>query len=381
VGAGGGGAGEAPQRPSLWWIVLFAVPGALLAALAISAQTYLSMLGHGHSFRAIFAWQLCCWTIWALAAPAVIHAGTLLLESRRSRGATLLHIGALGVGLVVFHVTVTAQLTVWFQPYVPYMPASYREAFAAQSWALLPIDTLTFVLLVIIGWALAVHYRARYLEFRESRLEAELARAHLDALRLEIQPHFLFNTLNAISALIRRHSNERALEMLIRLSELMRKTLDRTQEPLLSLDSELAFTRQYVELQQARFADRLEVCYDIDPGCLDIVLPAFLFQPLVENAIRHGPARRAAGCWIEIGARRESDGGMHVWVADDGVGLPSGFDLARDAGTGIGNIRSRLLHLYGADARLEVGRRAEGGTRVDVIVPRAPTELDVRIPA
>lgn len=347
VGAGGGGTGEAPQRPSLWWIVLFAVPGALLAALAISAQTYLSMLGHGHSFRAIFAWQLCCWTIWALAAPAVVHAGTLLLESRRSRGATLLHIGALGVGLVVFHVTVTAQLTVWFQPYVPYMPASYREAFAAQSWALLPIDTLTFVLLVIIGWALAVHYRARYLEFRESRLEAELARAHLDALRLEIQPHFLFNTLNAIAEWCRQ-DGEVAERAVLELSSMLRATLDGVREEAWPLARELDLVRNLFDLHRMRDKDRFTLEEKISAELPPVRVPPMALLTLAENAMKHGPGAGNRGV-VTLEVQREGAG---TRLAIENPGRYAG---PRAGSQGLPTLERRLRLAYDGHARLKVG--------------------------
>jgi LytS/YehU family sensor histidine kinase len=244
--------------------------------------------------------------------------------------------------------------------------------------ALLPIDLLAFSLLVLVGWTLAVYYRARWLEVRESRLETDLARANLEALRLEIQPHFLFNTLNAIAALIRRKANDRALDMLVRLSSLMRQTLDRPEEALLPLDAEVAFTRQYVDLQQVRFADRLDVRYHIDEACRDLAVPTFLFQPLVENAIRHGVGGRSEACQIEIGAALAPPGGLHLWITDDGVGLPPGFDLARDAGTGLGNIRSRLHHLFGQTATFAVGPREGGGARVDIRLPASPAARTAR---
>jgi LytS/YehU family sensor histidine kinase len=160
--------------------------------------------------------------------------------------------------------------------------------------------------------------------------------------------------------------------MLLRLSGLMRHTLDRTQEPLLLLDAELEFTRQYVDLQQARFADRLQVTYAIDDSCRSLLVPTFLFQPLVENAIRHGAGGRVQPCHLEIGARLVPGALVHVWVSDDGAGLEPGFDLARNARTGLGNIRSRLQQLYGSAGQISVAARDGGGTRVDIQLPVTP---------
>ncbi len=370
--------GPGPYRPSTARILLFAVPVAALAALGIAAQTYLSMLRHGHSFRAIFPFQLCGWLLWALAAPVLVRAGGALVAGGHRLPRVQARLAGLAAGLVAVHIALTAQLTVWFQPYVPFMPATYRQALASQAWAVLPMDALAVTLLAVIGWALAGHHRAQWLEVRESRLEADLARASLDALRLEIQPHFLFNALNTIAALIRRRSNDRALSMLVRLSDLMRDTLARTPDPLVSLETEVAFTRRYVELQQVRFADRIHVEWDTDPRCDAMPVPTFLLQPLVENAIRHGIGRRNQPGHLGIGAHLSPDGRLELRVTDDGVGLPPAFDLARDARTGLGNIRSRLEHLYGAKASLDVRPRDGGGVSVDIRLPVArPASLEV----
>ena len=156
----------------------------------------------------------------------------------------------------------------------------------------LPVDLLVYGLLLVIGASLAVCERARSLELRESRLEADLVRAQLDALRLEIEPHFLFNTLNSIAALIRSRAGDRALSMLLGLSELLRAAVDGRRQQTTTLAEEAAFVKRYVELQRARFSDRLEVRYSISSESERCAVPAFLLQPVVENAFRHGVARR-----------------------------------------------------------------------------------------
>ena len=155
---------------------------------------------------------------------------------------------------------------------------------------------LVFVLLLVAGNALGAHQRARRLERREARLEVELTRAQLEALRLEIHPHFLFNTLNSITALIRVKDHGRALEMVLGLSELMRATVDGPRDHLVPLSTEIDFVRRYVDLQRARFADRLDICWDVDDAALAVPVPTLLLQPLVENAIRHGAAAQSTPC-------------------------------------------------------------------------------------
>jgi LytS/YehU family sensor histidine kinase len=244
---------------------------------------------------------------------------------------------------------------------------TFKGALDEQWWSL-STDALAYLTLMLVGWALAAYDRASQSRLRESRLEAELARAQLEALRLEVQPHFLFNTLNSIASLIRVDAGDRALDMLVRLGDLMRTTLERPKVQLVTLGSELDFTKRYIELQQARFADRLEVEYAIADGSEAWTVPSFVLQPLVENAFRHGLGRRSGVGLLQIGSRVER-GCLRVWVVDDGGGLPAGFSLPRDAGTGLGNIWSRLEHLYGGAASLTVRAGESSGTIVELLLP------------
>jgi LytS/YehU family sensor histidine kinase len=311
--------------------------------------------------------------VWALAAPAIVRQAARLAEAKDA-ARTGVRLAAFGAVFVAGHVAVASQLSLWFQPYVPVVARSFRESVVHQL-SVLPVDAMVFGVLVLSGWAMAAAQTARRLALRESQLEAELARAQLEALRLEIQPPFLFNTLNAIAALIRLKLHDRALDMLVGLSELMRATLDRTGEQVCTLEAELDFTRRYADLQAARFGDRLDVVYDIDPACAGAPVPTFILQPLVENAIRHGAARQAARCRIEVAASLQGDS-VHLQVSDDGAGLPPGFDVSRHAGTGLSNLRSRLARLYGHAGRLDVRRRDGCGTVVEIVVPRGDQRVE-----
>lgn len=368
----------AHSTPSPLWTLVIGGIAALGIAGAISAQTVLSMPGHGHDVRSIFIWQAMSWGAWAAAAPLILRLGARLSLSDARRVPVFL-VTAVGALLAVLaHTALGAALALRWNPYVPETSGSFAEAFSRQTESLLPIDLLTVAMLGFIGWSLAVTRLTRQLEVRESRLEAELARARLEALRLEIQPHFLFNTLNAIAALIRTGSNARALEMLLKLSDLMRQTLDRSQEPLVSLDAEVAFTRQYLDLQRLRFGERLRLAYDIDEGCADALVPTLLLQPIVENALRHGASRVRGTTMLTVAAHRAGDQ-LRITVIDDGAGLPAGFTLERDAGTGLGNIRSRLQRLFGSAAMLRVESGRAGGTEVSVWLPlrRPAPQADV----
>jgi LytS/YehU family sensor histidine kinase len=155
----------------------------------------------------------------------------------------------------------------------------------------------------------------------------------------------------------------------------MRTTLDRAGEHVVALGTEIDFTRRYVELQRNRFADRLDVRYAVDETCREFTVPTFLLQPLVENALHHGIAKKSGPCRLEIGAR-VTDGRLRVWVSDSGAGLPAGFTVNGNARTGLGNTRARLDRLYGAAARLDVRANGAGETIADVFLPctRSTTE-------
>ncbi|MGH9202394.1 MAG: histidine kinase [Vicinamibacterales bacterium] len=216
------------NAPSTVWIIALVGTTTSLLALAVSAQTYLSMLGHGHSFARILLWQLTCWGLWAIAAPWIMRSGSLLYPFRRIGPRRWSRLVALGLAIIAIRRVVAAEVTVLFQPFIPVETYEFRGVFVNQFASLFAVDLLVYVLLLIGGGVLAAH-------LRESRLEAELARSQFHALCLEIQPHFLFNTLNSIAASIRSHNNPQALDMLLGLSELMRTTVDRPSQQLARL--------------------------------------------------------------------------------------------------------------------------------------------------
>jgi len=373
----------APTRvlPFRSWRVFVASWGlGLLLALSVAAQTYLSMLGHDHSFARMLAWQLVTWAFWSGVAPLVLQWGADFVAQRPRRLADIARLVGLGALLLGVHSLISAQLTTWIQPFVPVESYDLFDAWVSQMPARFATDVLTFGLLVGIGGAWWTYRRAQELEVRESRLETELARAQLHALRLEIEPHFLFNTLNAITALVRLKDNSRAVDMLVRLGEFMRSNLERPHEQFVTLDTEIAWARRYIALQQARFGERLEVEYQIADDCLEHPVPTLLLQPLVENAFRHGLSRQNHRCHLRLCADRDIDA-VSITVADDGAGLPPGFDVERQRGTGLRNVRSRLAQLYGPDARFEIRGSGGSGTTVTVCLPLGVPALDRRATA
>jgi two-component system, LytTR family, sensor kinase len=214
-------------------------------------------------------------------------------------------------------------------------------------------ETIAFWALIGIVYGVEYHRRYRERELHAARLEAELASARLDALTAQLQPHFLFNTLNSISTLMRRDVDA-ADEMLAHLSGLLHRTLRQQDRHEIPLSEELELLRHYLDIMQIRFHDRLAVRMEIDEQLTGARVPPFILQPLVENAIRHGIGRKPGAGTIEIAARRVADS-IEISVRDDGEGHAGG-----DEGVGLSNTRRRLRELYGERGRLEL-RGCEGG--------------------
>jgi LytS/YehU family sensor histidine kinase len=202
-----------------------------------------------------------------------------------------------------------------------------------------------------------------------ARLAQQLSEAQLASLRMQLRPHFLFNSLNAIMALVRDAENGRAVAALGLLSDMLRTTLDGGARHEVSLGDEIAFTRQYLAMEQLRFGDRLQVTCDVPPELLDAAVPQFVLQPFVENSIKHGILDRRRGGSIDISARAD-DGTLRLSVVDDGVGLGGASAAARGSGVGLTNSRLHLAHLYGDRASLRVRDGADGvGVEVEVTLP------------
>lgn len=360
-----------PPAPSTKWVLPMASVAALMTALLVSSQIQLSMMDHGHSWWRLFLWQLSGWGFWAFAARHLLESGHRLQRPDSRPPSWLARETATVCALVLLHVPLVAAVFTFLQPFTPVDDYTFSLSLLREFRSWVQVDLLIYAAGVAIGYGLASSREARRAELRESRLETELARAQLEALRLRIQPHFLFNTLHSIAVLVRRQKNDRALEMILGLSDLLRATLELSRESVVPLREELDFARLYLDLQGTRFADRLTVGYDIAEECLDQSVPPLILQPLIENAIRHGISGRAAPGRIELRAHLVDDR-LHLAVTDDGVGLPEDFELERDVGVGLGNTRSRIRRLYGDQATLLVRPRERGGTIASITLPAEP---------
>lgn len=228
-------------------------------------------------------------------------------------------------------------------------------------WLLFGPQLPIYLALLSVAHARYYSQRSAERERRALELAASLAEARLQTLRMQIQPHFLFNSLNALAALIPKDPKA-ADEMLGALSDFLRLTLEDSGGQEVPLRRELEFAERYLEIEKARFGGRLDYSLDVPPDALAAMVPALVLQPLVENAVRHGIEPRREGGWVGILARREGDA-LCLAVSDDGLGIP----VAPREGVGLANTRSRLRELHGGAASLSW--KSENGARVEIRVP------------
>jgi len=233
-------------------------------------------------------------------------------------------------------------------------------------------NTIVYGVVATTGWAIQYQREARFREQRAYQLETRLAEARLESLRTQLQPHFLFNALNAVSALV-RSDPVGAERMIARLSDLLRCSLAEGGTHEVSLKQELDITERYVEIERVRFADRLTVVRSVAPDTLDAQVPSLILQPLVENAIRHGIAYRSGPGHVEIASTRDDDF-LVLAIRDDGRGFTGEASQGpgRGGGVGLTNTRARLAQLYGPRGSLSIAPRAEGGTEVTLRIPWRP---------
>jgi two-component system, LytTR family, sensor kinase len=243
---------------------------------------------------------------------------------------------------------------------------------SALDWFLtsLPFGVAVYFAVLGVEHALFYFVAARERETHAARLEAQLAEARIGALRMQLQPHFLLNSLNAVTVIVRDQDTATATRMLEQLGDMLRRVMRPGKPQEVSLAEELEFVRQYLGIETVRFSDRLKPTFAVDPAVLGAAVPEFLLQPLVENAVRHGLAKRKGATLLRIAVWREGDQ-LVMSVTDDGPGPADSGE-----GVGLGTTRQRLATLYGERARLELTTTAEGGARVTVRLPYRDLEPD-----
>ncbi len=336
-----------------------------LLGLCQSAQSYITYAAEGHpipGWRAL-ALGLSLWYGWALLWVFVYQLARLCpLEQRDFAWRLAFHLAA---AVVFAEAKILLDYPVILAFYCPtphlltlrrFVPMAVNDQF----------HTYLLIYWAMLGVAHALDYRrqSRLRALRTSQLEAKLAQAQLQLLKLQLHPHFLFNTLNSISALI--HTDvELADRMIARLGDLLRLALQHFGAEEVPLREELEFLLSYLEIEQARLGPRLGFDLDVEPGTAEARVPTLILQPLVENAIRHGVGARPGPGRVEVRARREA-GWLRLEVCDTGPGLTSGEP---EEGVGLSNTRARLGRLYGDEYQFELAGGPGGGAVVRVVIP------------
>jgi LytS/YehU family sensor histidine kinase len=325
-------------------------------------------LGMHHAWVTLFAVLMLVWVPWALATPLVIRLGRRYPPARTTGpagwAAHLLALTAIGLVYAAGSAGLEVLLNPWAQtpPPGPFLSLWLPRFYYGQL-----TSVVLYAFILTIDYVLESRRRIAHQQIEAVRLSEQLSKVQLDALRRQMEPHFMFNSLNAISGLVRDNRNDAAVEMIVALSEFLRRAAEDSNRPQVLLEQEVAHLRQYLQIQQARFAERLQVTLDIPAELLSAQVPSLILQPLVENAIKHGIAKRAQGGTIRVAA--ESCGGrLHLSVGNDGPGLPADWDAGR-TGIGMSNLRTRLQILYGTGFDLSLRNQDSGGVRACVSLP------------
>jgi two-component system LytT family sensor kinase len=354
-------------RAADWlWLCAIWCAGGLFDA----SQTVLVMRDEGghHAWLPLFATEFATWLPWVLATPLISGLArrfpvtrTSGVQSAAVHGAAFTLISLIGAA---WSALVMMQINPWGHPKGS---MSFVERWVNS--LLYQVLTYLIVYALILAITMILDSRARIArqQTETARLSEELSRAQLAALRRQMEPHFMFNTLNSIAGLVRDHRNESAVSMIVGLSEFLRRASEDSQRSQVTLAEEAEYLQRYVDIQKARFAERLEVSVDIPADLLQASVPNLLLQPLVENAIKHGIARRVAGGEVRVTAAR-SNGRLSLSVYNDGPRLPPDWQAA-SKGIGIANLRTRLQILHRDDFELQLRNIDTTGVEVLVMLP------------
>lgn len=302
--------------------------------------------------------------MWALMAPLILQMREKMpLRSGYWCGGIGFHLAMSFVVMATFYLgRMMAYMLFWDEPASDFWRAALWSFYGRNI-----IDMAFYWAVLAFGHSLEIYHRYKNEELKAVQLEARLVETELKALREQLRPHFLFNTLNTISVLVREQRNDDAVTLIARLSTLLRMSLDNTRTHEVTVRQEMDFLERYIEIQKTRFSDRLEVGIAIEPAAMEARIPNLLLQPLVENAILHGVAPKSGPGRVDVMGRVE-DGRLHLEVRDDGPGLCAGVQRAKE-GVGLSNTRERIAKIYGPQGQISLHSEPGRGVSVQIIIP------------
>ena len=354
-----------------WRRAAFVFGGCTLVSFIFAAVSYAAAVGENNKefdFVSALRLNLVQFYLWAILSPLIFRFSRRFpIELRPLNLRNLfLHFPALvsfaGIHQII-HLAVLWFITPRLRRQFPALIDCYRAYFGFGFY----IDLIIASLIVIAVHALLYYQNFRASELAQSSLKTQLAQAQLRALKMQLHPHFLFNTLHSISSLVLEDPSK-ANSMIARLGDFLRLTLENSEQQLVTLKEEIEFLRTYLEIEQVRFGDRLTVAFEIEPTTLSAAVPHLILQPVVENAIQHAIAPRATPGSIHIEAKR-LNGSLRLEVKDNGPGIVSNGDLIEKQGVGLSNVRARLNQIYGSDFRFELMNSKDGGLTVVMEIP------------
>jgi two-component system LytT family sensor kinase len=323
--------------------------------------------GMHHAWLILFAAVAFSWLPWIVATPLILRLSHKFpLVKPISLLTWLAHIFACAVTGIVSSAW-ASYLYFQFNPYLETTPSPYLRLWFGKLYSGLLSYVVLYAGILMLNYVLDSRARLAFRDAEAARLNEQLVKAQLDALRQQIEPHFLFNTLNSVAGLVREGRNDSAISMIAELSDLLRRMLDDSARQQVPLQEEMAFAQKYLDIQKMRFADRLQLSVDIPDELYPAQVPSLILQPMVENAIKHGIAKKAQGGTIRIAASR-SNGMLTLSVCNDGPSLPAEWETNLP-GIGVSNVRTRLKTLYGDAFVLNMRNQTAGGVEVSVSLP------------
>jgi two-component sensor histidine kinase len=358
------GEAGATSMPRWYWI------GAIWAGIALwdATQTVVVMRAEHmqHRWTYLFITQALGWLPWALATPIVLRLGWEHPLRWKKLTPWLAH-GAACACIGLAYAALVAGIETLLDPWAyATPPGPYGALLVQKFFDQLLSSVILYGCVLLVGYLLESRERLARQQMEAARLNEQLSKAQLNALRQQIEPHFLFNTLNAVAGLIREGRSDAAVNMIAALSDLLRRVVNDSQRQEVPLGEELEFLRKYLDIQKARFAERLELRVEVPGELCRAWVPSLILQPIVENAVKHGIAKRAEGGAIEISAARVN-GVLTLNVYNDGPQLAAEWE--KNGGIGLSNVRTRLESLYGDQFELRMGNEEARGVRVAVSVP------------
>lgn len=350
------------ERLSLWLVPfgLWSIPPLILLLDAIHAAR---VERHAIDFARLAPYTSSCY-VWAALTPAILYMGRRFRLGWPNRGVAILAHGT----AIIAATTLNAVVNTFVRRIVLSAEHGIFWLQVHESFSImLPVCVIVYIGSILASYSKAVTRKYQARDMEAARLSAQLAEARLAALRMQLNPHFLFNSLNAIAGLVREHDNRAAVRVLAQLSDVLRHVLSTSSVGEGPLREELEFIGEYLDIERVRFPERLHVTWHVEDETKEALVPSLILQPIVENALKHGIHQRSARGHIHIAATREG-AVLRLVVRDDGRGFGSEHPTG-PFGVGLTNTRARLEQLYGARGRLSLGNTVHGGAEVMIELP------------